>query len=879
MNRPTPHLERPSDESTLSLATPGVSATDTGGARKSAAVRRPLPLRFGIVLNIAITIAIALVSAALLIRPLETQQQVIIGASDRGIVTGFHEAEFSASEGRPFRWTTAEASLRLSARGLTDHALALRLAAPPGVSAIAPQLVDVELNAASLATLPVTTVPRIYRLLAPRSLISANENTITLRTATTRLPGDRRDLGVAAFAVTFAALSESSWLAPVQTIAVTGAALTLLMALQASGIGALRWAVVALFALISLSMRHSDLRFAQRWEALLLTFGLTIIFALFVVLIARRQQDRNIASTRDVQQPDSETHSGVQPNASEPGPEASVEPATCNPQPATCNPQHLSFTLLVTSAATLMTAFILAPLIPDPMRFVPGPPGDNLEYVWKLQWFADALAERRSPTFVPYLFYPTGYELAYSELTPAHTLLGLPLTRLAGPTLAYNLLIVASFILTSLFTALLAQRLGAGRLGALIAGIGVGFCLWRYQHALGQMNMVGTQWIVLALYGLEGFIRWRRAHDALLTGLGVALAAWSSWYYGPILWLMLALWLIMRHPWRETRALLSAWPAALTAPLIALALLAPYAHPTLQALRGGETRHDYASLLELAAYPLDYLTPSRYHALWGAWAAQIAPETAGARLVAPGFVLLALAGVGMWRWRRSAVAWTLLGIGIVSFVLSLGPELRVGDWTISLPALLAYEHVPVLRSIRAWSRTAFYVQVCVGLLAALSLTGFAQWRRAWQALGVIALCGVLLEAAHAAPWSASTDPRPVDRWLANQPGSGATLQVPDSFSGAIEYYALFSKRPSLTGYGTFEPAGATADMAWLREFPSERALMTLRRLGGEYILVRRAAMDREWPGWRERVAQRAELALVYEDDEMTVYRLSPPNRK
>jgi hypothetical protein len=516
---------------------------------------------------------------------------------------------------------------------------------------------------------------------------------------------------------------------------------------------------------------------------------------------------------------------------------------------------------------------LLAPLTPDPARFVPGPPGDNLEYVWKLQWFADAIAERRSPTFVPYLFYPTGYELAYSELTPAHTLLGLPLTLLAGSTLTYNVLIVISFVLTTLLTALLAERLGAGRLGAFAAGIGVGFCLWRYQHTLGQMNMIGTQWTVLALYGLEGFIRRRSSSDAALMGTGVALAAWSSWYYGPTLWLIMALWLLMRWPWKETRALRTAGPAALTATLVALALIAPYAQPTIQALRGGDTRHEYASLLSLSARPLDYLTPSRYHAIWGAWSAQIAPDTAGAQLVAPGFALLALAGVGAWRWRRSPIMWTLLIIAGVCFVLSLGPELRLGDRTIPLPALLAYEHIPVLRSIRAWSRMAFYVQICVGLLAALGLTGFAQWRRAWQALGVVAVCGVLLEVAHAAPWSASTAPRPVDRWLATRPGSGATLQVPDSFSGPVEYYTLFSQRPSLTGYGTFQPAGATVDMAWMREFPFPRAVTTIQRLKGEYVLVRRSAMDREWPGWRERAAQRPELAQVYEDDEFTVYRI------
>ena len=810
---------------------PGAAGTD------DAAAVRYAPPRFNLILDAVMVIAVAITSFVFLNRPLDTQHLVIIGTSDRGIATGFHGAEISQADGRPFRWTTAEATVRLPAHGVTDHLLMLRLAAPTGVAPSMPQAVAVDLNRTHLATLPVLPAPRVYRLLAPHHRIAMAGNDITLRTATTRIPGDRRDLGVVAFEVTFAALNETAWLPPVQAAAVSSAALLLLLVLRMLDVGALRWIVIALFAAISLSMRHSDLRFAQRWEALLLTLGLATVFALFLLITARWK-----------------------------GSEASVERSTFNAH-------HLAFPLIITGVATLLAVLLLAPLTPDPARFVPGPPGDNLEYVWKLQWFADALARRQSPTFVPHLFYPTGYELAYSELTPAHTLLGLPLTLLAGPTLTYNILLVVSFVLTTLLTALLAERLGAGRLGACVAGIGVGFCLWRYQHTLGQMNMIGTQWAVLALYGLEGFIRRRSSSDAALMGTGVALAAWSSWYYGPTLWLIMALWLLMRWPWKETRALRTAGPAALTATLVALALIAPYAQPTIQALRGGDTRHEYASLLSLSARPLDYLTPSRYHAIWGAWSAQIAPDTAGAQLVAPGFALLALAGVGAWRWRRSPIMWTLLIIAGVCFVLSLGPELRLGDRTIPLPALLAYEHIPVLRSIRAWSRMAFYVQICVGLLAALGLTGFAQWRRAWQALGVVAVCGVLLEVAHAAPWSASTAPRPVDRWLATQPGSGATLQVPDSFSGAIEYYALFSKRPSLTGYGTFEPAGATADLVWLREFPSERALTTLRRLGGEYILVRRNAMDRERPGWRERATQQPELAQVYEDDEFTVYRI------
>ncbi len=832
----------------MTPATDGSTSSIDDVRKDRTAVGSVLALRPGVVLDVAVILAVAIASVLILVRPIETQRRVVFGASDRGVVTGFHEAEFSFSEARPFRWTRAESIIQLPAQGLSDHILTLHLSAPSGIASATSHPVTVELNATPLTTLSVTPAPRMYRLLAPHSLIAPSGNAVALRTTTIQVPGDRRDLGVVAFAATFAASDAPFWLTPAQVAAVTGVALLILVALRMIGIGVLRWIIVVLFALISLSMRHSDLRFAQRWEALLLTLGLAAVFASFILIIVWRNKRSSI---QDNQSEDSITDKRRAPDR--------------------------PFFLLITGIVTLSTVLLFAPFMPDPVHIVPGPLGDNLEYVWKLQWFADALVERRSPVFVPHLFYPEGYELAYSELTPAHTLLGLPLTWLVGATLTYNLLLIISTVLTALFTVLLAHRLGAGRLGAFVASIGVGFCLWRYQHVLAHMPLFGTQWIILALYGLEGFIRGRRAIDALLVGLGVSLAAWSSWYYGPTLWMVLVLWLLMRLPWREIRAFLAVWPVALVAPLVTLALLAPYAQPTLQTLRGGDVRHDYASLLLLSAHPLDYVAPSRYHALWGGWAAQVAPETVGERLVAPGFALLVLAGVGMWRWRRSKVAWSLLGVAMVCFVLSLGPELRIGEQTIPLPALLAYEHVPVLRSIRAWSRMAFYAQICIALLAALSLTGFPQWRRVWQIAGVIVIGGVLLESAHAAPsvWRTSTEPRPVDSWLATQPGSGATLQVPDLFSGSVEYYTLFSRRPSLTGYGTFVPENALADISPLRFFPSQRMLTTVRRLGGEYILVRRDLMDRELPGWRERAMRYPELVQVYEDEAMVVYRLLP----
>ena len=141
---------------------PGAAGTD------DAAAVRYAPPRFNLILDAVMVIAVAITSFVFLNRPLDTQHLVIIGASDRGIATGFHGAEISQADGRPFRWTTAEATVRLPAHGVTDHLLMLRLAAPTGVAPSMPQAVAVDLNRTHLATLPVLPAPRVYRLLAPR---------------------------------------------------------------------------------------------------------------------------------------------------------------------------------------------------------------------------------------------------------------------------------------------------------------------------------------------------------------------------------------------------------------------------------------------------------------------------------------------------------------------------------------------------------------------------------------------------------------------------------------------------------------------------------------------------------------------------------------
>ena len=105
-------------------------------------------------------------------------------------------------------------------------------------------------------------------------------------------------------------------------------------------------------------------------------------------------------------------------------------------------------------AAALPGLFWLAPVLRDPRHTVIGWEGDNLYYVRQFWWMKHALLDlHRSPFFDPASYVPLGYSMSRGELTPANTLAALPITALAGPIAAYNLMVVVAFLLTAWATA------------------------------------------------------------------------------------------------------------------------------------------------------------------------------------------------------------------------------------------------------------------------------------------------------------------------------------------------------------------------------------------------------------------------------------------
>lgn len=818
-------------------------------------------LQMGILRELA-TVTLLLILAALAIAraPLQRATTLELGASDRGSVAGFYPVEINTDDAA-LRWTDGNATIRLPAQGAGPHVLRLRLSAPqaPPPASVA---TTIAVNGRTLATLPINAAPRQYRLLVPAAHLRWAPNVVGISSPTFVPARDERQLGVAVFLAGLSATGDQGWLAPAQAVVLALAALALTMALARLGVGrGWRLLVVALFLLISLAMRHSDARFVERWSALTLTAALGTGCAVAALAPMARGALPVAPPARG------SINAGV---ASQSHDEVALPSANLGAWWRNWWPALALFAGLA--------ALLFWPIWPHFGSHIFGAAGDNYEYAWKLHWFVAALVEQGvSPTFVPFSFYPAGYELGMSEITPAHTLLGLPLTLAFGPAASFNSLVYLSYVLTGLTTALYAERLGASRLGALVAGVGVAFCVYRFTHMFGLLPQLGTQWVLLALYGWEGYLQRRYPGDVVLAAVGLGLAFWSSMYYGATLVPLLALYTLLRRPWVATCTLVKDWRLLLAAGLIVTALVAPYAQPFLQAQTINEQRRfSYETLLILAALPGDFVNPNPWHPL-----RSLLPLGGPKQYVSLGIGLLALATMGLWRRRRERLAWTLVAIACANFVVALGPELRVGNATIPLPVRFIYEHVPVLQSIRAWSRMAFYMQICVAALAALALTGIER-QPAWTRAGALALAGlVLLESVSVPPPLSLLGPRPVDRWLAAQPGTGSVIQIPDTIGGYNVYYTRHHHKPIAVGYGTYFPPTYHENINLLIAFPVFKEVIPLyQRMGVEWVLVRRARMSPDQP-WREQAAALPDVRQVYEDDEYTVFQvrqLRPPWR-
>lgn len=471
-------------------------------------------------------------------------------------------------------------------------------------------------------------------------------------------------------------------------------------------------------------------------------------------------------------------------------------------------------------AALAYTALTVAgtwPLARGLATSLPADYGDPLFVTWVMAWVAQHLT--RALTGDPGalaamwdapIFTPERNTLAFSEHFAGQAAQALPVYWLTGnPLLAYNLVFLATFILSGLGAYLLVRELTGSRLGGLVAG--ALFAVNDFRTAsLAHLHTLSAHWVPFACLGLLLFARTGSRRALAAAALSVLALNASSGYYmlycDPLIGAF-GLVVLARHTaWRTHRGVVALAVAAVCMALVQWPLVAPYLE--LQRV------HQFARAraeLELFSYPLE---------LYRDRLPYLAPSLA-----------LAAASVLGWRSKGVGLRWVIAFFavaGVLGVWLSLGPAPRLHGAPAGLPGLydLLYTYVPGYSGLRVVGRIAVVFILAVAVLAGL---GAAQLARRAGRLG--AGLALALAAAHlAVQWmgpirldeplyAANVNPaaeylRPskelpvIYRYVATTPPAAVLAELPFGDPGyelRYMYFGLTHRRRLLNGYSGFFP--------------------------------------------------------------------------
>jgi len=557
---------------------------------------------------------------------------------------------------------------------------------------------------------------------------------------------------------------------------------------------------------------------------------------------------------------------------------------------------------------------IFTPLMTYPMVLhladaVPGPPWDNFVWLYDLWWFRHSIFDLGiSPWFNPQMFHPFGYNVGLSETILASKALGLPVLLLGGDTLAFNILVLASFVLSGFTMYLLVLRLTLNPWAALLSGTTYAFAPYRI-HALaaGWIPLLPTQWLPLTLLYLDKALDERRSRPAVMAGFFAALSALSSWYYAYMLVIILPIYVLVRaRPWRFTLTDRRLWKAAAAFVTVVATLTVPVAIPAA-GLGSSSLSWSLGYADRWSASLDDFFLPNIYHPLWGQFFLRLRSQVPEYPWYAPGFIylgmlplLLAIIALaprlkGRDATLRPSPRLALFLSGLVSAILALGTTLHVAGQRVylpvppaveegfsrlmiilssklalhtavysslrssaaiplPLPGFLAFLFLPLFSAMRHWYRFGIITTLAVAVLAGL---GAAMVLRRWsnasrQAMAAAVLIGLVLLDFVAVPLpyglSYTSIVQPVDRWLAQQPGEFAIMQFPlvRALNGPMLYRGIVHGKRMTYGHGTFYPPSYVEAEKTLGRFPEPACLDMLKAWGVRYIIVGSRSYAEGW---------------------------------
>ena len=490
---------------------------------------------------------------------------------------------------------------------------------------------------------------------------------------------------------------------------------------------------------------------------------------------------------------------------------------------------------------------------------------DVADALWSIWWFGVALASPEHALFHTHLLHhPFGVSLEFGDLNLAVVAPAWALSKLFGLAAAYDLMLLAGFVLAATCTRALARRLCGDRAAAWFAGLAYAASPYWLATACNGWIFYAQTWVLpLALLALLRAAERRTLASWGLAGAALGLAFHVQPYYFLYVAVLLPL-LALLH----ARAV-AAWLrlrggvlGPLVAAVVVLVVVLPRALP-MYAVSGEEwVSHSGPLNTALAARPVEFVWPCR---------ADVEARLKGVGYLVPylGWTLLAaaLAALLARDARRRAAPW-LVTAGVM-LVLALGPFAGEGE-QVRLPGWWL-QHLPGFRFLTNHWRWSLPAVLCLSVAAAMGIAaarggaatdGSAvarRWRWLVPALSALLLSEVVLVAPlPLAKPLLSVRPTAAARLVRDEPGVHAVLDL----GAAPKLNQIVHGKPIVGGWVARLPADVAAksdellrgffalrDPQAAYEYLAERGIDGVITGDGQAVVIERGGDGQ----WRNRV--------------------------
>jgi len=444
----------------------------------------------------------------------------------------------------------------------------------------------------------------------------------------------------------------------------------------------------------------------------------------------------------------------------------------------------------------LASLFMVGPHVVPPTRLsdFAYASSDSFIFFWNFWWTKKALTDLVNPFETEYLFYPAGTDLSFHSYPVPYSLLSLPFQAVIdgpeGLAAAFNAIVFATFVLSGFGAYRLTRYVTGSSPGSLFAGAVFAFMPFRFLN-MSRLHLLSTELLPFYVLALLRFLDHPTWNRAAVMGCVLALCLYTSQEYALYLVLFSVLLVAYRAVFRTLN------PSSLKPLALGAALFALLASPLLIAQRSARTQArveaDYPlrSLSRWAPALLSFVTPTRYHPLYGS-ELRFAGEFGDDSGIHPpgmrsetyvGIALLFLALLGVFEARRSRCSFWLVA-ALAFLLLTLGPFLRLtGSWQtdLPLPYHLFYWTVPFLRASRDSTRFFPLMMMCLSVLASFGLRSLlrsvAKHPIAGAALTFLLVAAALFEYMVPAPRMESVGVDPFYHRIARDPGEFALIDL------------------------------------------------------------------------------------------------------